>query len=277
MKNSLIKMNHSVYKSKNKINYLKILSFLIFILIVFNTIKIYDYNKINISGFNFIKEYDNNIIKLSNKYSIDIGSIITANNIRTYEELKLKRIILVPEESGIYTYKNNIIKKLDGKFDRLLSDKLIGITINDDGIFGGRLTSNYGERINPFKPWKKEYHYGWDVGAYKNTPVYLDFNGAIVFKTGYAYDYGKRVELYYNGYKVILGHLNKILINEGEIIKENTIIGLIGSTGRSTGNHLHFEIRKNINSKWKPINPSCFYSKDVSDTLVYNNIELWRN
>jgi murein DD-endopeptidase MepM/ murein hydrolase activator NlpD len=100
-------------------------------------------------------------------------------------------------------------------------------------------------------------HEGIDIsGCGHGSPIYAANNGVVVF-TGYeAGGYGNWIEIdHNNGYKTRYGHLSKIYISKGQTVEKGTIIGAMGNTGRSTGTHLHFEIRYN----GVPTNPLSYY------------------
>jgi murein DD-endopeptidase MepM/ murein hydrolase activator NlpD len=116
----------------------------------------------------------------------------------------------------------------------------------------GRITSSFGIRTNPFRSENNESHKGLDIGAPHGSPVKCTADGRVVF-SGYKGDYGKLVIISHgDDYETYYGHLSEILVKEGQQIKANTIIGKVGSTGRSSGPHLHYEIHRNE----KKINPS---------------------
>lgn len=112
-----------------------------------------------------------------------------------------------------------------------------------------RISSSFGERIHPVTK-KISFHTGIDIPALKYTTVISPSSG-IVEETGKSIKYGNFILIDHNNTKTKYGHLNKILVEPGEKVKENTPIGLVGSTGRSTGNHLHWEIIKKDSSCYK--------------------------
>ena len=116
-----------------------------------------------------------------------------------------------------------------------------------------RVTSNYSERISPITG-QKEFHYGIDYAAKKGTPVYATGSG-IIEEAGIRSGFGDTVEIEHgNKYKSLYGHLSKIMVKKGDNIKRGDILGLVGSTGESTGPHLHYEVYYGYN----PINPNIF-------------------
>jgi murein DD-endopeptidase MepM/ murein hydrolase activator NlpD len=103
-----------------------------------------------------------------------------------------------------------------------------------------RVTSKYGMRFHPIhKRWKK--HNGVDYGAPRGTPVVAVARGRVTF-SGWTRGYGKYVKIRHkNGIETRYGHLNKRLVRKGQLVKQGQKIGLVGSTGQSTGPHLDFQ------------------------------------
>ena len=107
----------------------------------------------------------------------------------------------------------------------------------------GRLTSGYGARDNPFTG-DSEFHRGIDLAAPMSTEVYAARDGS-VSAIGYDPVMGKMVILNHEaGYQTIYGHLEEISVRLNEEVRSGMIIGAVGTTGYSTGPHLHFEIRR---------------------------------
>lgn len=118
----------------------------------------------------------------------------------------------------------------------------------------GQITSSFGFRSNPFGASGRESHKGLDISAPHGRPVKCTAEGKVVF-AGYRGDYGNLVVISHGDeYQTYYGHLSEILVKEGQEVKVSTFIGKVGSTGRSTGPHLHYEILRNN----KKINPKTF-------------------
>ncbi len=103
------------------------------------------------------------------------------------------------------------------------------------------ITSSYGKRRDPINHrWAA--HYGTDMGKGFKSAVYATAPGVVTF-AGWKGKYGKLVEINHGaGLKTRYGHLNRIFVKKGEKVKFRKKIGLLGSTGRSTGAHLHYEV-----------------------------------
>lgn len=97
-----------------------------------------------------------------------------------------------------------------------------------------------------FMPNKRRPHLGIDLAAPKGTKIYASHDGLVIYAGRDFKGFGKMILLESGqGWATVYGHLDKITTKEGQMIKQGQIIGLMGKTGRSTGVHLHFEIRKN--------------------------------
>lgn len=142
------------------------------------------------------------------------------------------------------------------------------------------ITSDYGERIHPITN-KKTFHHGVDYALPLNTEVLSNVSGTVTTSTYDADGYGNYVVVKDGSGKLhYYAHLNKSNVNVGDIINVNDSIGLSGSTGMSTGPHLHYEIEDGHMS----VNPSLYLTmgNDVTQTESDNiqtndtkNIAWW--
>ncbi|HEY0003817.1 MAG TPA: peptidoglycan DD-metalloendopeptidase family protein [Pyrinomonadaceae bacterium] len=115
----------------------------------------------------------------------------------------------------------------------------------------GSLESGFGGRRNPFGGSSYELHTGQDIEAPSGAPVVAAANGTVVI-AGWQNGYGQVVYIDHgDGLSTRYGHLSKIEAAVGQIIARGTVLGRVGSTGRSTGPHLHYEVRIND----QPVNP----------------------
>lgn len=108
----------------------------------------------------------------------------------------------------------------------------------------GWLTSKFGYRMNPFTG-KRSMHAGLDIAAAPGSPVYAPADGVVMF-AGYDESYGKLVSIDH-GYGVTtrFGHNSQIYVHVGQRVSKWDVISAVGNTGRSTGPHLHYEVRVN--------------------------------
>jgi hypothetical protein len=134
-------------------------------------------------------------------------------------------------------YRSELFKSPNFQIELTLQD-------SDDCFFYppciGPQTSGFGVR-----KWGRryKYHYGIDINLETGDPVFAAFDG-VVRIAKLSYDYGYVVVLrHYNGLETLCAHFSKLLVSPGQTVRAGDVIGLGGSTGRSTGSHLHFEIR----------------------------------
>jgi murein DD-endopeptidase MepM/ murein hydrolase activator NlpD len=107
----------------------------------------------------------------------------------------------------------------------------------------GESTDGFGVRGNPFGGGMREYHSGQDISAPKGAPVVAPADGTVTH-AGWQSGYGNLVTVDHgNGLSTRYGHLSKVEVAEGQEVRRGDLLGLVGSTGRSTGPHLHYEVR----------------------------------
>ena len=108
-------------------------------------------------------------------------------------------------------------------------------------IPGAELTSPFGNRIDPFAH-THAFHAGVDFAARAGTPIFSAAGGIVAF-AGFKHDFGWVVEIDHgNGLTTRYAHASALLVRPGEVVMPGDRIAMVGSTGRSTGPHLHFEV-----------------------------------
>ena len=118
-----------------------------------------------------------------------------------------------------------------------------------------RMASGYGVRSDPFTKVRKM-HYGMDFSAPKGTPVYATGDGVVVRADNTATGYGNHIRIDHGyGYESLYAHLFKYNVKKNQKVNRGDLIGFVGSTGRSEGPHLHYEVFKDD----ERINPINFY------------------
>jgi murein DD-endopeptidase MepM/ murein hydrolase activator NlpD len=123
----------------------------------------------------------------------------------------------------------------------------------------GRLEGGYGERSDPFSG-EGAMHTGLDISAPTGTPVHVTADG-IVLHAGWNGGYGRCVIVDHgNGYQTWYGHLSRMDVIEGQEIRQGEVLGEVGSSGRSTGSHLHYEVRIHTT----PVNPYRFLMRPAA-------------
>ena len=146
---------------------------------------------------------------------------------------------------------NEITNFYEGYLNRIIYD----VSYTPIGLpFVGAITSEFGHRENPFGGADIETHKGLDIKGPIGGQVKAVAKGEVAF-AGLKGGFGNCIILKHgNGFETLYGHLSKILVSVGQPIDIGQQIGLIGSTGRSTGPHLHYEVHRN----GQKINPEDF-------------------
>ncbi|WP_084489598.1 M23 family metallopeptidase [Clostridiisalibacter paucivorans] len=194
-----------------------------------------------------IKEYPkndkNDLLLSSNRGS----SSVNRNNIVNFEQ-RIDNLSLMLDKSK--TQMDNLIVDVDEKLKFLDAEPNLMPTT-------GKITSGFGYRANPIGR-GREFHYGIDIANKKGTNIKSAGSGVVTY-CGYRSGYGKLIVINHGyNYQSMYGHNNKVHVKVGENIKKGQVIAEMGNTGKSTGNHLHFEVRY----KGKPINPNNILGKN---------------
>ncbi len=125
----------------------------------------------------------------------------------------------------------------------------------------GKINNEFGFRRSPFGGRSYEFHSGMDIDGERGDMVVAPANGTVT-EAGWKGGYGNMIEIDHgNGLFTRFGHLSKIDVQAGDSLNRGTLIGSVGSTGRSTGPHLHYELRLGE----KPINPRRFLPPEPTE------------
>ncbi len=224
----------------------------------------------------YIKVYDQKINKL--KAENRLLELDEFNNQLTTEEIKksfnsidsaidrinqkmkkrgLKEIKMSPNMGGPVEKGEEDLVELSVFYKKQLKDlesKLDGLPLGRP--HHGRITSPYGYRRNPFTNRGREMHQGVDLKGRTGDPVKATAKGRVTF-AGWKGAYGYVVMVKHkNGYETRYAHLTRTRVKKGQAVEAGDIVGLLGSTGRSTGPHLHYEVVLNN----KKLNPARYFS-----------------
>ncbi len=136
-----------------------------------------------------------------------------------------------------------------------------------------RIASGYGMRIDPVYKIPK-FHAGLDFTAPTGTDVYATGDGVVELVEFNYGGYGNQIIVNHGyGYRTRYGHLSKAKVRIGQKVKRGEIIGLVGSTGKSTGPHLHYEVLKTGDA----VNPIYFFYNDVTDAMFAKIVDRSQN
>lgn len=216
---------------------------------------------------------------IAEEFGLTQDTLISVNNIRKTRLIQPGQYLKIPSMSGIlYTVREDgeTLEEIAAKYE-IVQDKCaqvnnvalqVGLSagttlflpdaeldwvtrqeINGD-LFQRPLkgsyyfSSYYGWRKNPFNG-TRTFHGGIDMAANTGTPIYAALEGTVI-EAGYNNTYGNYVVIrHHSGYQTLYGHMHTITTKRGNYVYTNTKIGTVGSTGMSTGPHLHFAVYKN--------------------------------
>ena len=136
-----------------------------------------------------------------------------------------------------------------------------------------RVASGFGYRVDPIYKTRKM-HNGMDFTAPTGTKIYATGDAVVQKVQNKRWGYGKHVVLNHGyGYSTLYGHMSRINVRVGQKVKRGQLIGLVGSTGKSTGPHLHYEVRKNGNA----VNPVGYFYNDLTSEQYEEMLKLSSN
>lgn len=221
--------------------------------------------------------------KILARTSLDIDTLSTVNSLSSPSDITPGKIIYIPNMRGIiykkeekdsldyvsrkynvdrvYVSKVNRLNECEkdylfipcGNISRLEKSLFLGAGFGMPVVTGHR-TSAFGRRIDPFNR-RFAFHQGVDISCRPGTSVHASRDGVVVY-TGYKGGYGLLAVIKHeHGYYSHYGHLSKLTIKQGDSVKMGDVIALSGNSGRSTGPHLHFEVRR----QGMPVNPGVLF------------------
>lgn len=165
------------------------------------------------------------------------------------------------KENDINQSLNKLSAQIDSKLEELnllqtlMMDKQLRKALNPVGwpVVGGYISSGFGFRVDPFTG-RRAFHDGVDIADHLGAHIKAVASGVVTY-AGRETGYGRVVKINHgNGYSTLYAHTSKILVKVGDKVEKGQEIALVGSSGRSTGPHLHFEILRNGHA----INPRSF-------------------
>ncbi|MBA4277425.1 M23 family metallopeptidase, partial [Flavobacterium sp.] len=169
-----------------------------------------------------------------------------------------KRIDILRKELAIQSKSLDDILKMAKSKDKLLAAIPAIQPVRNENL--KTMVSGFGYRTDPFTKARKM-HEGMDFTAKTGTPIYATGDGVVARADNTASGYGNHIVIRHGfGYETLYGHLSRYKCKAGQRIKRGDVIGYVGSTGRSEGPHLHYEVHKN----GKVVNPLNFYYGNIS-------------
>ena len=221
--------------------------------------------------YSFTPSGDGNIFSIAAAAGLTYDTVATFNRIASAGDNLEGRRLLLPSQPGIWLpgIPSSDLEYIAAGWRSSHLEKAVKISVNGESWFffpgeafhsverayflqilfsnplpKGVVSSGYGNRISPFTG-HNSFHNGIDIAAPMNTPVYAARDGEVV-ATGFNRTFGNYIEVAHaGGYSTFYGHLNKIFVELHDQVRSTIIIAEVGSTGLSTGPHLHFEVRRN--------------------------------
>jgi len=169
-----------------------------------------------------------------------------------------KRVDVLQKALAIQSKSLDDILKMAKSKDKLLAAIPAIQPVKNENL--KRMVSGFGYRTDPFTKARKM-HEGMDFTAKTGTPIYATGDGVVARADNTVSGFGNHIVIRHGfGYETLYGHLSKYKCRAGQSVNRGDIIGYVGSTGRSEGPHLHYEVHKN----GKVVNPLNFYYGNIS-------------
>lgn len=186
--------------------------------------------------------------------------IAKVERIRDYQLAASIRTTISNLESRIAAQKKSYeeVNKLVENKEQLLSHTPAIQPVANKDL--SRIASGYGSRIDPVYKTVK-FHYGLDFAAPQGTPIYATADGTVTTAGSTGNGYGNHVVIHHGyGYETLYGHMVRVKVRNGAAVKRGEVIGWVGSTGKSTGPHCHYEVHK----YGEKIDPIYFFYNDLN-------------
>ena len=222
------------------------------------------------------------LYRISQAYKVPIARLMEANKLSSPSAVKVGQKLFIPGAKAVLPVEPYIPlspsekKKLEESLDTgeppaplpPLSEYNKATQDSEKPPWWGKeldiIWPIQGKITSPFGPRGKRFHGGIDIRSPSYQEVKAAMDGEVILARNTQTGYGKVVFLRHDqGFLTIYGHLNVIMANEGEAVRQGQSIGGVGSTGRSTGPHLHFELRHNS----RPLNPLPLLPPTIEELL----------
>lgn len=218
-----------------------------------------------------VAERDNNIYRIyfntspisESQRKAGLGGINRYDKLRGYNNSELvkntvERFDIISKQLVVQSKSLDEITKLAADKEKLLSAIPAIQPVKNEDL--KRMASGFGYRSDPFTKIRK-FHAGMDFSAKTGTPIFATGDGVVARADAGATGYGNHIVIKHGyGYETLYAHLSKYNTRAGQRVKRGDVIGYVGSTGRSEGPHLHYEVKK----EGKVINPINFYYGNIS-------------
>ncbi|MGK7911586.1 MAG: M23 family metallopeptidase [Synechococcus sp.] len=145
-------------------------------------------------------------------------------------------------------------------------EEILGSTIQSSPItpVSGPVTSDFGWRTHPIYG-TSNFHSGIDIAAPMGTPIYSSEAGTVE-TANHGGAIGLQVVLNHGSHKTIYGHMSQLAVAPGQSVRRGDAIGYVGSTGTSTGPHLHFTVYERLPNGWGRVDPAAYLAQTSTQT-----------
>ena len=202
------------------------------------------------SGILYTVKSGDTVSRIASKYGVEIDKILSCNNLEA--GLKIGQKIMVPGAKKIVETTRVASSRSDSSYTGLsaIRDLIKSPTVKASG--GKMAWPTQGFRISQYFSWR---HNGVDIANKVGTPIYAAESGVVeIARGGYNGGYGNTIVINHGGgKKTRYGHASKLFVKVGDEVEKGENIAAMGSTGRSTGSHLHFEVLIN-GVRYNPLN-----------------------
>jgi murein DD-endopeptidase MepM/ murein hydrolase activator NlpD len=210
------------------------------------------------------------LFRISQAYHVKVAVLMEANHLKPATPLKVGQRLVVPGAKSVKqveAYRSLTTQERD-VLERSLSEEVVppppppprpGVKTDAELVWPivGPITSRFGPR------WGK-FHAGIDIGSPRYQEVVAALDGEVIYADATKGGLGKAVVVRHGrGIRTVYAHLSIIVAHEGDTVRQGQAIGGVGDTGRATGPHLHFEVRRN----GAPLNPEDYLPATI-DELV---------
>lgn len=187
----------------------------------------------------------------------EIAKVEKIKDFQLAAEIK-KTLILLKSRIAAQKKSYNEVEELIKNKENLLAHTPAIQPVSNKDL--NRIASGFGYRIDPVYKTTK-FHSGLDFSAPQGTPIYATADGTITTAGNTGNGYGNHVIINHGfGYETLYGHMVRVKVRNGEQVKRGEVIGWVGSTGKSTGPHCHYEVHKN----GEKIDPIYFFYNDLT-------------
>lgn len=192
------------------------------------------------------------LTEIAEEYGVQVKQIALLNGIRNVHSIRVGQQLLV--SYGFHDHSSHSEPVVVVQKDRAAPPNYQGGRLHWP-VAKGRLVSRFGPRSGSF-------HDGIDIAAQSGTPVFAAHSGEVIYSNNGLGGYGNLIIIRDSaGVLTVYAHNKRLLVRKGASVHRGQKIALVGSTGRSSGPHLHFEIRmKNRNNKYAAVDPLPFFS-----------------